>query len=229
MEKNKTGKYFKYAIGEIILVVIGILIALSINNWNQRRVLIKQSNQVLLNLKEEIIESKSELETVTDFLKQRVDKRLEYINETNSELTDSEKINNISKMIFFYTESIELPIMESELGPNKKIIQWPELSKQMQELSESIAYYNKGIEYLENDMYSNVLPFSVKQGVIIDLMVSNGMLKSKKYLNADIYNNENFRNVIGSSTLMTSALLQGAQKILDDYDKLLAIINEKIK
>jgi hypothetical protein len=37
MEKNKTGKYLKYAIGEIILVVIGILIALQINNWNEGR------------------------------------------------------------------------------------------------------------------------------------------------------------------------------------------------
>jgi hypothetical protein len=37
MEKNKTGKYLKYAIGEIILVVIGILIALSINTWNEER------------------------------------------------------------------------------------------------------------------------------------------------------------------------------------------------
>jgi len=37
MEQNKTGKYLKYAIGEIMLVVIGILIALSINNWNQNR------------------------------------------------------------------------------------------------------------------------------------------------------------------------------------------------
>lgn len=36
MEKNKTGKYLKYAIGEIVLVVIGILIALQINNWNER-------------------------------------------------------------------------------------------------------------------------------------------------------------------------------------------------
>ena len=35
--ENKTGKYFKYAIGEIILVVIGILIALQINNWNEHR------------------------------------------------------------------------------------------------------------------------------------------------------------------------------------------------
>ena len=35
--ENKTGKYFKYAIGEIFLVVIGILIALQINNWNEGR------------------------------------------------------------------------------------------------------------------------------------------------------------------------------------------------
>lgn len=37
MSENKTGKYFKYAIGEIILVVIGILIALQVNNWNETR------------------------------------------------------------------------------------------------------------------------------------------------------------------------------------------------
>jgi len=46
--ENKTGKYFKYAIGEIILVVIGILIALQINNWNENR---KEKNkeQIILN------------------------------------------------------------------------------------------------------------------------------------------------------------------------------------
>ena len=38
MSKNKTGKYFKYAIGEIILVVIGILIAVQINNWNENQI-----------------------------------------------------------------------------------------------------------------------------------------------------------------------------------------------
>jgi hypothetical protein len=37
MSGNKTGKYIKYALGEIILVVIGILIALQINNWNENR------------------------------------------------------------------------------------------------------------------------------------------------------------------------------------------------
>ena len=37
MEKNKTGKYMKYAIGEIILVMVGIMLALQVNNWNENR------------------------------------------------------------------------------------------------------------------------------------------------------------------------------------------------
>jgi hypothetical protein len=35
--EGKAGKYLKYALGEILLVVIGILIALQINNWNEQR------------------------------------------------------------------------------------------------------------------------------------------------------------------------------------------------
>jgi Tfp pilus assembly protein PilN len=37
IKENKVSKYILYAIGEIVLVVIGILIALSINNWNEER------------------------------------------------------------------------------------------------------------------------------------------------------------------------------------------------
>ena len=54
MEKNKTGRYLKYAIGEIALVIIGILIALQINNWNEQR-----NNQV--KLKSYILEYRADL------------------------------------------------------------------------------------------------------------------------------------------------------------------------
>ena len=37
IDQNKTSKYFKYAIGEIVLVMVGILLALQVNNWNESR------------------------------------------------------------------------------------------------------------------------------------------------------------------------------------------------
>ncbi|NNC50521.1 MAG: hypothetical protein HKO01_08320 [Flaviramulus sp.] len=52
--ENKTGKYFKYAIGEIILVVIGILIALQINNWNESNKLKKEETLYLKRLKTDL-------------------------------------------------------------------------------------------------------------------------------------------------------------------------------
>ncbi|MCO5723887.1 DUF6090 family protein [Robiginitalea marina] len=55
MEKNKTGTYLKYAIGEIILVVIGILIALQINNWNENRNTHNLSKIYLNNIKKDLI------------------------------------------------------------------------------------------------------------------------------------------------------------------------------
>jgi hypothetical protein len=51
--ENKTGKYLKYAVGEIILVVIGILIALNINNWNESNKSRASEKLLLTNLKEE--------------------------------------------------------------------------------------------------------------------------------------------------------------------------------
>ena len=51
MKQNKTGKYFKYAIGEIVLVVIGILLALQINNWNENRKVVQDIVQTKNALK----------------------------------------------------------------------------------------------------------------------------------------------------------------------------------
>jgi len=55
MSENKTGKYFKYAIGEIILVVIGILIALQINNWNEQRKVDREIVKVLSEIRSNLV------------------------------------------------------------------------------------------------------------------------------------------------------------------------------
>ena len=62
MKQNKTSRYFKYAIGEIILVVIGILIALQINNWNENRKQSIREASVLDELKQGLESNRNILE-----------------------------------------------------------------------------------------------------------------------------------------------------------------------
>jgi len=54
IDSGSTRKYLLYAIGEIALVVIGILIALQINNWNERSKDLARSHEILLEIKENV-------------------------------------------------------------------------------------------------------------------------------------------------------------------------------
>lgn len=66
LSEGKTGKYLKYAVGEIILVVIGILIALQINNWNINKQNTKAVSIGLTALHKEI-------ETNINYLNRRIE------------------------------------------------------------------------------------------------------------------------------------------------------------
>ncbi len=66
---NKVGTYLLYAIGEIILVVIGILIAVSIDGWSEQKKLLNQEDTYIKRL---IAENKQDLENFTRF-KQEVE------------------------------------------------------------------------------------------------------------------------------------------------------------
>jgi hypothetical protein len=62
---NKFSKYLLYAIGEILLVVIGILIALQIDNWNEERKAEKQIDLLLINLADAINQDIDNLKKAT--------------------------------------------------------------------------------------------------------------------------------------------------------------------
>ncbi|WP_445386507.1 hypothetical protein ACT6NV_06815 [Robiginitalea sp. IMCC44478] len=56
---NNISRYLFYTIGEILLVVIGILIALQVDSWNQQRLERKEEQQILSNLHEEFLQNKA--------------------------------------------------------------------------------------------------------------------------------------------------------------------------
>jgi hypothetical protein len=102
MNENKTGKYFKYAIGEILLVVIGILIALQINNWNENQKTNRWEIRFLTDLQNEL---ESDYEQLKLVYKMQTEKRhacnkvLELVNflkEEDKSIIDLENIKNDS-------------------------------------------------------------------------------------------------------------------------------------
>ena len=62
LSQNRFSKYLLYAIGEILLVVVGILIALSINNWNENLADTKRFVSELKELKSELLTFDEQLE-----------------------------------------------------------------------------------------------------------------------------------------------------------------------
>jgi len=72
ISKNKIGKYVSYAIGEVFLVVIGILIALQINNWNERKKEERKTINYIANLIENLDDDIASYESSISFNKTRL-------------------------------------------------------------------------------------------------------------------------------------------------------------
>ena len=97
METGKTSRYLKYAIGEIVLVVIGILIALSINNWNENRKINKEEVLVLNSLHEDLELAKKQSDT-NILTEQRLKKALIFLinfQSNKSELKKSMDLDSV--------------------------------------------------------------------------------------------------------------------------------------
>jgi hypothetical protein len=92
MKSGKTTKYFKYAIGEIILVVIGILIALQINNWNENRKERRQEQVLLKQLHSEFQSNLEQLDAkieLRNMMSKASRKLLDYIDHPEKRQQDS--------------------------------------------------------------------------------------------------------------------------------------------
>ncbi|MDT0641821.1 DUF6090 family protein [Zunongwangia sp. F363] len=66
LKNNKFSNYLLYATGEVFLIVMGILIALALNNWNQNRIIKEKEHFYLEGLKGEFKRSKYKLEKLID-------------------------------------------------------------------------------------------------------------------------------------------------------------------
>ncbi len=136
LSEGKTGKYLKYAIGEIVLVIIGILIALSINNWNTNRKLKSEEQNLLKDLRAEV---KSNIESLMITIDEH-EKSYNAAQEFKSLFQDREAFDKMADSIF---ERMFIRMnMNFTYDPNKGILNSMISSGQINNLS------NKELKYL---------------------------------------------------------------------------------
>ena len=160
ISNGKTANYLKYAIGEIILVVIGILIALQINNWNESRKLVIEEKQYYKNIKRQLNEDASFINNNIEFNQYYYDQydyaTQQLLSNDKSHLDSLAKISiNLLEYSDFHQESnIYAALVNSG---EIKLIKNQDIVEGLQKLEETYIYINR-LEASHFDIIKGVYP-----------------------------------------------------------------------
>jgi len=182
LSEGKTGTYLKYAVGEIILVVIGILIALGINNWNSNRINTSKQRDYLMAIKNDLEKQIPVFNTLV--------KRCDSISVVGSNILNDYKssqdfslIDSLNKKLslFFYSEKFPgIYTTFEELKSTGQI----NLIKNKSVRTQIISYYQnakesqEGMRIVTSDIvYSHIYPTLKTSTVILpeNLGYKNGI------------------------------------------------------
>jgi hypothetical protein len=238
MKKNETGKYFKYAIGEIILVVIGILIALSINNWNEER----KNNRIETVFLEDF---RSDLRTDIETLRERVGGNAAIIANSDSIISTLSNKKQLSKkeLVNFYNQNLSLA-SESYFIPEKTTINQFQASNNghlisSKELKDKLFGYYSTNERIENNMEKSIQLYqhnfltkeimqSILSGDVMENIVGSDFGRPNLDLNNLKQNSEYLFSVL-SKKIGTTNQNKVYQIIIDLSEELITLIDLEIK
>ena len=206
-DNNRPKRYFIYAIGEILLIMIGILLALQVNNWNIGRLQKIEEKEILSNLK-------------TDF--KNVIKEFEYLNDLRSQVMSTlSEINRVARTDrnWYNTEQLDSLFSQSLYSPT--------FNNQIGALE---PLFSTGkINLISNDEIKNqLLSWPGEVDDMIEEEKNENELFRKEYLNI-IYDHASLANIISNFKLSTinfelidDVEIINASKVLEsDYDPIL--------
>jgi hypothetical protein len=225
LSENKFSKYLIYAIGEIILVVIGILIALQINDWNQNQKNKIRENQLLSEMYNElktdhevmlwkIDESKTKL-NATQSLINVIDQRILYHDSLNSHFSNAVIYTDFMPLVSTY-ETI------NNIGFS--IIRNDSLRLKIQLLYNSTFKFIPSLDKWRNNYYfSEITSFNIdyfkefswfEPSIPLD---GQGLLGDYRYY-----------NILKTERTLANQEISVYQDAIDDMEELMTLINSEI-
>lgn len=237
MEKNITEKYLKYAIGEIILVVIGILIALSINNWNEVRKNNKEESTILQNLEDNLTLAKSQSEALVSKEKE-LKKHLMLVLGIDSTLLALNEglISDINFKIALWQLESDIPVINAytnlkntnKLGliKNQKIKEkFTSLEVSLNQLQNMLADRLNVQQIRIDDIAENDINFIPLIGTIVpNVFIDN----EKKNNYEEVMKIQRIRNLLGIKLAMTQDVLEYRENLDLEINKLKLLITSEL-
>ncbi len=244
MENNKskpasrTGKYFKYAIGEILLVVMGILIALQVNNWNVDRVQRISEVKYLNNIKLDLQKDLASLSYQIDFRRDKVKRLEKLINQINGLAVDD--IDELAKNVFF-------TLMEERFTPNNStytelassgnlsLISNDSIKKLLLELEELYKTNNFGIDHelFEYREYISKPMFKFTNTDQLFPVYSGDKTASEQNISIEnfqgLFQSPEYKNGLVISNLMSMDFIPLYKNIQSKSQKIIDLIDEDIE
>ena len=183
--ENRFKKYLLYAIGEIILVVIGILIALQINNWNQNRLEAKERVILINNLNEEFQLNRTQLIDIIakyEKAKNYAMKLMEFVGQEEHKGHKKQEIDSLMDGLFpsvdfLYSDNAIQDIIQSG---KLKVLKNVQLSNKLSEWKTINNIIFSREEKLEKWVFNQMLPYLNKHISWRDVGVENNYNWSTK-------------------------------------------------
>ena len=191
LSENKFSKYLLYAIGEIALVVIGILIALQINNWNESRKHRFQEITILQNIKEDINLDTLDISFNIEAYNKIINAEIKLLNFLKSDLKQpSDSIDYSSAMGYPLVIGLHDATFKNLQNNSIGLITNNELKN---DISRFYDFFVDGIELIENDIavydtYQSKKLFFQKYFKVVDglFLVGDEQPNNDVYYNPDL-------------------------------------------
>ena len=181
----ETKQYLRYGIGEVVLVVIGILLALQVNNWNEKRKLIKEEKKTLLSFHNEVSNNLNILER-SIIEKQKIieanNEVLKYIGPNDKWLSDK----SLDSLMYHITVSgwIFVPedgVLNEIINSGKlSIIQDEKIKNEVASLPQLLSLILEEDRLYRDDLHQYFLPFLSKNYKLRNITSHRELLEHSK-------------------------------------------------
>ncbi len=226
LTENKFSKYMLYAIGEILLVVIGILIALQINNWNEDRKDKRLEQNYLSKIHEEFKKNKEQFDLTISMHKQSYESSnwiIENYNKLDINIDTLRKHLLVFRYSYTYNpskSSIDAVINSGKLG----VIRDNELSNKLIEWHELITDYQEEEIISRNFFDKFIVPFDIKHFTIYS---KDRNKRFDNYLNFNEETKNEFLNIVATKNRMLSQIVANPGNEYKKVNETLNIIISK--